>query len=140
MNYTKCAECKQESHRREFRKKGGGFYTTCKTCRAARKKEIKNATDRLRYIRELDEFDRLEAYRVQKEKELIKEYKRITRLNRDRIKAMEKKENPTKLTITWLNRRLAIQDEWHKALNYLLTRVHQGQQVGTLSEYMETRD
>ena len=95
MNYTKCAECKQESHRREFRKKGGGFYTT---------------------------------------------YKRITRLNRDRIKAMEKKENPTKLTITWLNRRLAIQDEWHKALNYLLTRVHQGQQVGTLSEYMETRD
>ena len=139
MNYHKCSDCKQEVHRREFRKRGGGFHNTCKTCRVARKKEIKKATDRLNYIRELDEYDKLEAYRVQKERELVKEYKKVTRLNRDRIKAMEKKENPTKLTVTWLNRRLAIQDEWHRALNYLLSKVHQGQKVGTLSEYMENK-
>ena len=73
---------------------------------------------------------------ILKVKELTREYKKATSLNRNRIKAMEKNVNPSKITRTWLARRLAIQEEWLKGLNYLIGRVHQGQEVGSLREYM----
>lgn len=138
MNYHKCSECKQEVHRREFRKRGGGFHNTCKTCRTKLKAAQNYNRSKISRIRQLNACSQAVAHKVLKVKELTSEYKSATRLNRTRIKVLENNKNPTRATVMWLNKRLAIQQVWIDALNTLITHVHQGKKVSTLREYMET--
>lgn len=140
MNYVKCRECGEELHRREYRKRGGGFYTTCKTCRAKLKAAQNYKRSQITKIRKLNDYSQAFAYKVLKVKQLTSEYKSATRLNRNRIKALEKNKNPTRATIMWLNKRRAIQQVWTDALNTLITHVHQDRKVTTLREYMERVD
>jgi hypothetical protein len=68
---------------------------------------------------------------------LLSEYKSATRQNRNRIKALEKNNKPTRATKMWLNRRRVLQQSWIDGLNELITMVHKGDQVQSLREYME---
>jgi hypothetical protein len=68
---------------------------------------------------------------------LLREYNHATRQNRNRIKALEKNNNPTGITKMWLNKRRALQQSWFDGLNELLSLVYKGEKVQSLRDYME---
>lgn len=136
MNFVACPECRNELHKRTYRKKGGGFHALCKTCRTRQRTQTWRERQKLKQIKHLTEEDKLNEYKASTAKALISEYKNATRLNRNRIKALEENKKPTRTTILWLNKRRAIQQVWVDALNALITQLHQNKKVPTLREYM----
>jgi len=137
MNTVVCAQCRNELHRSAYRKRGGGIYTTCTTCR---KKEYAKAYYNRKKIHEINELNEAYIQSIYIKKataELLSEYKTATRQNRNRIKALEKNNKPTRATKMWLNKRRVLQQSWIDGLNELLTMVHKGDKVQSLREYME---
>ena len=136
MNFVACPECRNELHKSTYRKKGGGFHALCRVCRARQRTQTWRERQKLNEIRHLTEEDKQNKYKESTAKALIKEYKKVTRLNRNRIKALEENKKPTSATKMWLNKRRAVQQLWTDALNALITQLHQNKKVPTLREYM----
>ena len=137
MNLVVCAECRNELHRSEYRKKGGGFHALCKTCRHKIACAAHRNKQKINKINELNEVYIQSIYIKETTAALLSEYKTATRQNRNRIKALEKNNKPTRATKMWLNKRRALQQSWIDGLNELLTLVHKGDKVQSLREYME---
>lgn len=137
MNPITCPECRNECHRGEYRKKDGGLHALCKTCRTSKRIKTWRARKRIESVVNLSNSDIIEKYKTDTTKALLSEYKKATRLNRNRIKALEANQKPTQATKMWLNKRRTIQQLWIDGLNNLLTQLHQNKQVPTLREYME---
>lgn len=137
MNFITCPECRNECHRKEYRKHGGGLHALCKTCRHKLACVKYRSRQKLLEVRQLSDEDLLSNYKATTAKALISEYKKVTRQNRNRIKALEENKRPTSATIMWLNKRRAVQQLWIDALNTLITQLHQNKKVPTLREYME---
>ena len=136
MNFLTCPECKNECHRREYRKHEGGIHHLCKACRKKVHDNKMYHRKKLTEIRKLNEEDLQSNYKTKTAKALISEYKKATRLNRNRIKVLEGNKNPTRATIVWLNKRRMVQQQWIDGLNDLMTQLHQNKKVPTLCEYM----
>lgn len=137
MNYCFCPVCDESKHRREFRKRGGGFNEVCISCRyKVYSKQYYHRT-KLVGLRRLSEEEKRDREKRATEKALMSEYRTATRQNRTRIKALEANIKPTNATIKWLTKRRAIQQVWTDALNTLLDRLHKDKPVPTLREYME---
>lgn len=137
MNPITCPECRNEWHRGEYRKRGGGLHALCKTCRATKRKRTWRAKQKLNEIKRLTESEQINVYKEYMTKALISEYRKVTRLNRNRIKALEANKKPTQATKMWLNKRRAVQQLWIDGLETLLNQIHQNKKVPTLREYME---
>lgn len=137
MNFITCPECRNECHRGEYRKRGGGLHALCKTCRHKIACVKYRSRKKLTEIKHLSDEDQKSIYKVYTQKALISEYKKVTRLNRNRIKALEANNKPTQATKMWLNKRRAVQQLWIDGLNDLITQLHQDKKVPTLREYME---
>jgi hypothetical protein len=137
MNMVACVECRTELHKAEYRKQGGGFHASCKACRKKEYEQVYRARKKLIQINKLNKKYIENIYIKDITDALISEYKNATRLNRNRIKALEKNNKPTRATKMWLNRRRVLQQSWIDGLNELITMVHKGEQVQSLREYME---
>ena len=137
MNLVACIECRNELHKAEFRKQGGGFHASCKACRKKEYEQIYRSRKKINKINELSEVYIQSIYIKETTAALLSEYKTVTRQNRNRIKALEKNNKPTRATKMWLNKRRVLQQSWIDGLNELLTMVHKGDKVQSLREYME---
>lgn len=137
MNTVVCSECRNELHRSEYRKKGGGLYTSCPACRIKKYTQSYYKRKKLIKINELNEKSIQSIYIKTTTAALLREYRTATRHNRNRIKVLEKNNKPTRATKMWLNKRRVLQQSWIDGLNELLTMVHKGDKVQSLREHME---
>lgn len=137
MNIVACIECRNELHKAEFRKQGGGFHASCKACRKKEYEQVYRNRKKLIKINELNKTHTQNTYIKEKSAELLREYKNVTRQNRGRITCLENNNKPTRATKMWLNKRRVLQQAWIDGLSELLTMVHKGEQVQSLREYME---
>jgi len=137
MNLVACAECRNELHKAEYRKQGGGFHATCKACRKKEYEQVYRNRKRINKINELNKTQTQNTYIKETTDALIREYKNATRQNRNRITCLENNEKPTRATKLWLNKRRVLQQSWIDGLNELITMVHKGEKVQSLREHME---
>jgi hypothetical protein len=137
MNIVACKKCGDELHRSEYRKQGGGFHATCKACRRNEFARAYRNRKKLIKINEINKTQTQNKYINETTAALLREYNHATRQNRNRIKALEKNNNPTGITKTWLNKRRVLQQSWIDGLNELITLVYKGEKVQSLREYME---
>lgn len=140
MIYTlPCKQCKTEHPRKEYRKRGGGVHKLCLTCRKKEYNERARLRQRMRYNAQTLDQRAKEVRIVRTIDALQKEFSAVTRTNRHRIKAMLANPKPTKATVKGLALRQSLQSQWQKGLDELLAKVHAGENVGSLREYMENK-
>jgi len=137
MYTLKCIDCSKEFPRSEYRKRGGGLHTNCKECRKKQTSERNKSRARMRQIK-IKYLHGVKRAQVEiTKKALTSEYLNATSVNRTRIRQMTEAPRKTKATLKALDRRTKIQQLWTEGLYELISRLDEGQQVPSLSEFME---
>jgi len=138
MNYTlPCKLCNEDRPRKEYRKRGGGVHKLCQACRKKQADALYKLKAKMRYnAQTLGERAR-EVKMVRTIDALNREFSAVTRMNRHRIKMLMLNPKPTKATMKYLHIRQLLQSQWQQGLDELIAKVHAGETVGSLRDYME---
>lgn len=134
-----CKGCNVEHHRREYRKHGGGVHKICPICRKKAYNDRARIRQQMKVNHESLEQRTFEVRKLRTIEAITKEFNAATRINRNRIKTMLTSVKPTKATIKHLAKRQYLQAQWQQGLDELIARAHAGEVVGSLRDYMESR-